>query len=117
MPLERRCFALDLVADSDLIAEYEARHRPGAVWPEILADMRDRGIAAMEIWRCADRLFMIAEIETDHPAQTAVPAIVQKWEAEMDRYQRRLPGTPAEVKWRAMTRIFDLADQPAQRPE
>ncbi|RUT25232.1 L-fucose mutarotase [Asaia sp. W19] len=113
MPLERRCFALDLVSDSRLIAEYEARHAPGAVWPEILADMRDRGIAAMEIWRCADRLFMIAEIESDHSGPDVIPPIVRKWEAEMDRYQRHLPGTPEGTKWRAMTRIFDLAGQRA----
>ncbi|GBQ10222.1 L-rhamnose mutarotase [Swaminathania salitolerans] len=110
MPQERRCYALDLVADASLIAAYEARHRPGAVWPGILADLNARGIVAMEIWRFGTRLFMIAECEEVQTPPGNVPPVVQRWEAEMDRYQRRLPGTPEGEKWRPMTCIFNLSE-------
>lgn len=90
---ERRCYALDLVNDAELITAYEKRHQPGNVWPEILSDMKDRGIVSMEIWRCDDRLFMITENDPTHPAQKEIPPLVQQWEAEMDHYQCRLPGS------------------------
>lgn len=105
--------ALDLVDDAALIAAYRARHAAGAVWPEIVRDIRDRGYRDMEIWQVADRLVMIAEVEDDFPraADPAVQSKVAKWELEMDRYQR--PIDPAGPKWVAMERIFSLRDQPS----
>jgi L-rhamnose mutarotase len=44
----RVCFAMDLVADDALIAEYERRHFPGAVWPEVVRDIHD---LASRIWK------------------------------------------------------------------
>jgi L-rhamnose mutarotase len=38
----RYCYALDLIPDPQLIADYEAHHRE--VWPEILAMIKDTGI-------------------------------------------------------------------------
>ena len=103
--------ALDLVADAALIAAYRERHAAGAVWPEIVRDIRDRGYRDMEIWQVADRLVMIAEVEDDFPraADPAVQSKVAEWELEMDRYQR--PIDPAGPKWAAMERIFSLRDQ------
>ncbi|MGA1798595.1 L-rhamnose mutarotase [Sphingomonas sp. 4RDLI-65] len=105
--------ALDLVDDAALIAAYRDRHAVGAVWPEIVRDIRDRGYLAMEIWQVADRLVMIAEVEDDFPrvADPAVQPRVAAWEAEMDRYQR--PIDPTGAKWMVMERIFSLADQPS----
>ena len=103
--------ALDLVDDAALITAYRARHAPGAVWPEIVRDIRDRGYREMEIWQVADRLVMIAEVEDDFPraADPSVQSTVAAWEAEMDRYQK--PIDPAGPKWAVMERIFSLADQ------
>ncbi len=103
--------ALDLVDDAALIAAYRDRHAAGAVWPDIVRDIRDRGYREMEIWHVADRLVMIAEVEDDfpRPADPAVQSKVAAWEGEMDRYQR--PIDPAGPKWAVMERIFSLADQ------
>ena len=105
--------ALDLVDDAALIAAYRKRHAAGAVWPEIVRDIRDRGYRDMEIWQVADRLVMIAEVEEDFPraADPAVQSKVAEWELEMDRYQR--PIDPTGPKWAAMERIFSLRDQPS----
>ncbi len=103
--------ALDLVDDEALIAAYRDRHAPGAVWPEIVRDIRDRGYRDMEIWHVADRLVMIADVEDDfpRPADPAVQHRVAAWEAEMDRYQQPIDRTGE--KWLSMTRLFSLDDQ------
>ncbi|RZM20141.1 MAG: L-rhamnose mutarotase [Sphingomonas sp.] len=103
--------ALDLVDDEALIAAYRDRHAAGAVWPDIVRDIRDRGCRDMEIWHVADRLVMIAEVDDDFPraSDPAVQPRVAAWEAEMDRYQR--PIDPTGRKWAAMERIFSLQDQ------
>lgn len=108
--MPRLVFAIDLVDDAALIAAYEARHAPGAVWPEVVRDIRLRGFLDMEIWRVADRLVMIAEVVDGHPRprEPALNAVVARWEAEMDAFQR--PICPDGDKWAAMTRIFALAD-------
>ena len=36
----RVCFALDLIADADLIADYERAHAAGAVWPDVTDAIR-----------------------------------------------------------------------------
>ena len=109
--MTRQVFALDLVDQPDLIAAYEARHTPHAVWSEVVRDIRDRGYREMEIWRVADRLVMIAEVVAGGPApgDPALQPAVERWEAEMSRYQQPiLPGGP---KWAAMARIFALGEQ------
>jgi L-rhamnose mutarotase len=103
--------ALDLVADAELITAYRARHAPGAVWPEVVRDIADRGYREMEIWQVADRLVMIAEVEDDFPraADPALQPVIASWEAEMDAFQK--PLDPSGPKWAVMERIFSLADQ------
>ncbi|HET6537841.1 MAG TPA: L-rhamnose mutarotase [Sphingopyxis sp.] len=109
----RLCFALDLIDDAELITAYEAAHQPGAVWPEIIAGIRQAGYESMEIWRTADRLFMIAEIADDWPRALTpeLSATDARWQKLMDRFQRPLPhGEPGE-KWTPMSLIFALDDQ------
>lgn len=110
MTTRRICFALDLVADAELIADYERAHAAGSVWPEVTAAIRAKGFLDMEIWRTADRLFMIAEVAADWPR--AIPdelaQVDARWEAAMDRFQRPLPHAGAQEKWVPMERIFAL---------
>ncbi len=106
--MTRQVFALDLVDDAVLIAAYEARHAAGAVPPDVIRDIRGRGYRDMEIWRVADRLVMIAEIDEAHPANPTLQPAVAAWEREMDSYQRPIAAGP---KWAAMTRIFALGQQ------
>ena len=109
--MARRCFALDLIADAELIAEYEAVHGPGAVWPAVIAHIKATGVEGMEIWRSGDRLFMIAEVADDYPRPGETPAEVHRWEELMWRFQRPLPHAAEGEKWVPMTRIFSLDEQ------
>ena len=113
---QRMVLALDLVDDAALIAAYEARHAPAAVWPDVIRDIRLRGYVDMEIWRVDDRLVMIAEVTDDFPRRSdpALAQTVDDWESEMDAFQR--PLRPDGEKWLAMRRIFALTDQPAIDP-
>lgn len=108
---QRYCFALDLIKNIALIAEYEAYHR--AVWPEIIASIKDAGIEDLQIYRVDDRLFMIMEVndtfsfEKKHAADAANPK-VQEWEELMWKYQQALPTAKPGEKWMLMDKIFQL---------
>jgi L-rhamnose mutarotase len=107
----RLVFAIDLVADAELVAAYEQRHAANAVWPEVVRDIRDRGFIDMEIWRVDERMVMIAEVEDDFPraADPALQPVVAGWESAMDAFQRPIRATGP--KWAPMARIFALAEQ------
>jgi L-rhamnose mutarotase len=108
--MRRLCFALDLVDDAALIAEYEAWHAPGAGWPAVLAHIRATGVEAMEIWRTGDRMMMIAEVADDYPRAVPEPPENAEWEKLMWRFQRPLPHAAEGEKWMPMDCIFRLAD-------
>ncbi len=97
---------LDLVDDAALIAEYRARHAPGAVWPDIIRYLTSIGCENLELWQVADRLVMIFEAAEGYPRATdpALDPVVAAWEAEMSVYQRAID--PAGPKWLPMERIF-----------
>lgn len=107
----RRCFALDLNADPELIAEYERLHAAGTGWPAVVNHIRASGVESMEIWRTGDRMVMIAEVSDDYPRPIETPAEVEKWEALMWRFQRPLPHAGEGEKWMPMKRIFSLDEQ------
>lgn len=106
----RVCFALDLVDDAELIVAYEEAHRPGAVWPQVIAGIRASGYESMEIWRAGDRLFLVADVADDWPR--AIPMDLQDvdahWQTAMDRFQKRLACAAPDEKWAPMRRIFSL---------
>lgn len=109
----RLCKLLDLVDDADLIAAYEAHHRPGAVWPEVIADIRAQGVEEMEIWRSGDRLVMVMNVADDYPRACPAAPRVADWEATMARFQKAVPHTAVGEKWTPMVQIFSLADESA----
>jgi L-rhamnose mutarotase len=108
----RYCFTLDLNNDAQLIAEYEQWHR--AVWPEVLQSITQAGIEAMEIYRFADRLFMIMDVKDSFSfeakdAADAANAKVQEWEQLMWKYQKPLPQAKPGEKWMLLNRVFKLS--------
>jgi L-rhamnose mutarotase len=107
----RLCFVLDLVNDAAKIAEYEAFHRPGGVWPVIVDDIRAQGVEGMEIWRSGDRMVMIATVADDYPRARAVPPEYDRWETLMWHFQKALPHAAPGEKWLPMAKIFDLDAQ------
>ncbi len=108
----RCCLTLDLVNDAALIAEYGAYHAEGAVWPEVIADIRASGIESLEIWRVDERCVMIIEAAEDYPRTRTAPksAIVERWDTLMARYQCALPSAPTNERWTPMQRIYRMED-------
>lgn len=112
--MKRYCLALDLQDDPQLIEEYEQYHEK--VWPEIIASIKDSGIVGMEIYRVANRLFMIMDtalnfsFEEKGKADEENPK-VQEWEKLMWKYQLALPTAKPGEKWMLMNKIFDLKEQ------
>lgn len=109
VPMKTYMLALDLKPDAALIAEYEAYHR--AVWPEILESIRESGIVQMEIYRTGNRLCMLLQTSDDFTFERkarldAANSKVQEWEALMEGYQQRLPGTAPQQKWMQMELVF-----------
>ena len=107
----RYCFALDLKEDENLIKEYEAHHKK--VWPEILDSIRHAGIEKLEIYRTANRLFMIMEVNESFNFEAKAKADatnekVQQWEALMWKYQQALAFARPGEKWVLMNKIFEL---------
>lgn len=109
--LQRYCFALDLIDDASMIAEYESHH--SAVWPEVLASFLRAGIENVELYRTGNRLFMILEtnenfsFEKKEQIDSNDPK-VQEWETLMSGYQQPLPWARPGVKWVLMNTIFKL---------
>jgi len=109
--MKRYCLVLDLVNDDNLIAEYEAYHK--SIWPEIKKSITDAGIVQMEIYRFANRLFMIMEVTDEFNfakkgAADAANPKVQEWEQLMWKYQQAIPGSKPGEKWVLMDKIFSL---------
>lgn len=109
--MKRYCFALDLVNDEKLIAEYEQYHEK--IWPEIHASIVDAGIVDMEIYRIENRLFMIMETKDSFSFELKSEMDlnnqkVQDWEQLMWKYQQALPSAKKGEKWILMKKIFHL---------
>ncbi len=107
----RYCFALDLIDDEQLIAEYELQHQN--VWPQIIASIKEASITALQIYRVSNRLFMIMETDASFSfekknAADANNPIVQQWETLMWKYQQALPVAKPGEKWMLMNKIFEL---------
>lgn len=110
--MKRFCFALDLVEDEKMIAEYERIHA-GNAWPEVLKSITDAGIIDMQIYRTGNRMFMIMDTTDDFDAakkasMDATNPIVQQWEQLMWKFQQALPWAKEGEKWVEMKKIFGL---------
>lgn len=109
--LKKYCFALDLVDDTLLIAEYKRYHKK--IWPEITKSLLDAGIEKAEIYCVSNRLFMILEVNDSFSFQKkseldAHNPKVQEWEALMWKYQQALPTVKEGEKWMLMDKIYQL---------
>lgn len=109
--MKRHCFALDLVDDAALIAEYEYWHQN--VWTEIKESILTAGITQLEIYRTGNRLFMIMETDetfdaVKKAAMDAANPKVQEWEQLMWKFQQALPWAQEGEKWILMNKIFNL---------
>ena len=104
---------MDLKDDKKLIEAYEQHHKkiPSAIQKSIL----DAGITNMEIYRVANRLFMMMETTDEFSLDEKAMmddanADVQAWEELMWNYQQALPFAKTGEKWMLMNKIFDLKE-------
>lgn len=109
--MKRYCLALDLKDDPTLIALYEEYHQ--SVWPEIIESIKLAGIQHLEIYRVANRLFMIIEATDDFSFEEkakldAKNEMVQQWEKLMWEYQQALPCAKTGEKWVLMQKIYSI---------
>lgn len=109
--LKRYCFALDLVDDEVLMAEYKKYHEK--IWPEITKSIVDSGIEALEIYCVDNRMFMIMEVNESFSFEKkskmdAENPKVQEWETLMWNYQQALPNAKPGEKWILMEKIYQL---------
>lgn len=118
MPIVRRCFAVDLHDDPDLIAAYRRWHAPGGPPAAVNAAIRADGIVTLEIWLTGDRMFMLMEQDTvlapapeTKRARDAANPDVAAWDRLMASFQKPLPFAPDQT-WVEMERIYALAEQP-----
>jgi L-rhamnose mutarotase len=107
--------ALNLIDNADLIASYEQIHKPGKIWPEIPAGIRDAGITDMQIYRIGRHLFMIVEHDEVIDLQTAFNKMAtlprqEEWAAWMASFQQKLPDATAGEHWATMKPVFLLND-------
>jgi L-rhamnose mutarotase len=111
--------ALDLVDDPRVIAEYEAHHR--AVWPEVLAALRQVGLIDMRIFRSGHHLFMVMTAPDAFDPTTAfrdyaaTPA-VKRWDELMRGFQRKVPHAGPDDWWTPIPCVFDLS-RPGGAPQ
>lgn len=111
--MKRFCLTLNLKNDPELIKQYEEHHK--AVWPEILASIKNSGIENMEIYRYGIMLFMIMEVNDDFSFEKKQDADnnnekVQQWEELMNNYQQPFAEAGKNEKWMLMNKIFDLKE-------
>jgi L-rhamnose mutarotase len=111
--MKRYSFALDLIDDKALIAEYENWHKAENCWPEIKKSILDAGITQMEIYRTGNRLFMIMDTDETFTferkeAMDAANTKVQEWEQLMWKFQSSIPWAKPGEKWVLMDEIFQL---------
>ena len=112
-PVKRYCQTLDLKENPELIAEYRRLHSEHVSWKEIRDGIREVGILEMEIYILGSRLFMIVETPLDFDWDTAMAKLATlprqaEWEDTVAPYQKCLPGSTSDEKWKMMERMFYL---------
>ncbi|SKA24083.1 L-rhamnose mutarotase [Consotaella salsifontis] len=113
----RKCFAVDIHDDPELIARYREWHRPGGPPAAVTAAIRADDIRALEIYLVGDRMFMLMEQGDRFDAvakskSDAENAEVRAWDALMRSFQKALPFAPKGSTWVEMERIYSLSEQP-----
>jgi len=113
--MPRYCFRLQVRPDR--LAEYTERHR--AVWPDMLAALRDCGWHNYSLFLDDDGL-LIGYVETEslEAAQAAMAAtdVNRRWQAEMAEFFTGIDGRPPDEGFRLLPEVFNLDDQ-LSRPD
>jgi L-rhamnose mutarotase len=90
----------------DAIAGYEKDH--AAVWPELLAKLREVGISDYSIFRRGQDLFLVMRVENFDAAWDALAKdpVNLRWQAEMAKYFEPVPDLQAGERFAMMKEVF-----------
>ena len=100
--------------DPEKIAAYVAHHR--AVWPGVVARLREVGVREMRIFLRGRRLFMYVEADDAFEprrdfARVNEDPVSAEWNALMATLQERVPEADPDEWWAPMEEVFSLADE------
>jgi L-rhamnose mutarotase len=113
--MARYCFLLQV--RPELLDEYQERHR--AVWPDMLAALRDTGWRNYSIFARPNGL-IVGYVEADDlaAAQQAMAGteVNARWQAEMSKYFVGLDGRGPDESFELLEEIFNLEDQLGRTP-
>src|SRR5690554_2953885 len=108
--MQRVCFTLQVVPDR--LEEYVHAHQ--AVWPQMLAAIRDSGRRNYSLFLRPDGL-LVGYYETDDDVSSAAALAADprtaKWEATMAPFFVALDGARPDQDAPHLTEVFNLADQ------
>lgn len=101
---------LCLQDDPQKIETYKEYHR--AVWPEVLAGLREAGIQRMQIFLLGLRMFMYVDTDDDFDpardfARAAASPRAKEWNEFMATLQERAPEAAPHEWWALMEPVFD----------
>ncbi|MPZ84938.1 MAG: L-rhamnose mutarotase [Actinophytocola sp.] len=113
--MPRYCFRLQVRPER--LAEYVERHR--AVWPDMLAALRDSGWHNYSLFLDSGDGLLIGYVEAESldAAQAAMAAteVNRRWQAEMARFFTGsgidTDGRPPDEGFRLLTEVFNLDEQ------
>jgi L-rhamnose mutarotase len=113
--MPRYCFCLQVRPDR--MQEYAERHR--AVWPEMLAALRDTGWRRYSLFLREDGL-LVGYVEADDlaAAQAAMARteVNTRWQSQMADFFTGIDGRPPDEGFLLLTEVFNLDDQLAAAP-
>jgi L-rhamnose mutarotase len=113
--MPRYCFCLQVRPDR--MEEYVERHR--AVWPEMLAALRDTGWRRYSLFLREDGL-LVGYVEADDlaAAQAAMARteVNTRWQSQMADFFTGIDGRPPDEGFLLLTEVFNLDDQLAAAP-
>jgi L-rhamnose mutarotase len=108
--VRRVCFTLQV--DPGRLDEYRGRH--AAVWPQMLAALRDAGWHDYSLFLREDGLLVGSLLTDDLPAaQAAMDAtdVNRRWQAEMAPFFVQLPGGRPDLGFTVLDEVFNLEAQ------
>jgi L-rhamnose mutarotase len=112
--VRRVCFTLQVKPDR--MAEYRRRH--AAVWPEMLAALRDAGWHDYSLFLRDDGLLVGYFLTEDLDAALAAMEVTEvnaRWQADMAPFFADLPGGRPDRGFVVLDEVFNLDDQLGDR--
>jgi L-rhamnose mutarotase len=101
-------FAFKLRIKADAIEGYERDHK--AVWPELLAKLKEVGISDYSIFRRGQELVLVMRVDDFDAARDALAGdpVNLRWQQDMAKYFEPVPGIAPGERFAMMNEVFYL---------